>query len=415
MTLSKPIIFETAFANFTANDILGEGGAGRVYKANNESGSEFAVKMLDPMKATKERLRRFQNELLFSLKNQHPNIITVVDYGVFRDGKKTSPFYVMPLYAGSLRKLLLSRIPPDKVLVYFSQLLDGMEAAHLFRVVHRDLKPENVLYDEAKNRLLIADFGIARFEEEDLYTAVETAPSTRLANFQYAAPEQRSRGFTVDSRADIYAIGLILNEMFTGAIPQGTGYKTIGSVSPECGYLDDLVSTMLRQSADERPASIEIVKQQLIARKNEFVTRQRINELKQTVISVTDIDDPLILDPPRLVNFDYDSNMLTLIFQHSVNQKWISALYNMDGYSSYLGKEPTRFSISGDKACINASEHEVQQIIDSFKSWLPTANRKYEEMIRKEKIETEEEHRRQLQREVEEQERRQRVLKNVKL
>ena len=415
MTLSKPIIFETAFANFTANDILGEGGAGRVYKANNESGSEFAVKMLDPMKATKERLRRFQNELLFSLKNQHPNIITVVDYGVFRDGKKTSPFYVMPLYAGSLRKLLLSRIPPDKVLVYFSQLLDGMEAAHLFRVVHRDLKPENVLYDEAKNRLLIADFGIARFEEEDLYTAVETAPSTRLANFQYAAPEQRSRGFTVDSRADIYAIGLILNEMFTGAIPQGTGYKTIGSVSPECGYLDDLVSTMLRQSADERPASIEIVKQQLIARKNEFVTRQRINELKQTVISVTDIDDPLILDPPRLVNFDYDSNMLTLIFQHSVNQKWISALYNMDGDSSYLGKEPTRFSISGDKACINASEHEVQQIIDSFKSWLPTANRKYEEMIRKEKIETEEEHRRQLQREVEEQERRQRVLKNVKL
>ena len=415
MTLSKPIIFETAFANFTANDILGEGGAGRVYKANNESGSEFAVKMLDPMKATKERLRRFQNELLFSLKNQHPNIITVVDYGVFRDGKKTSPFYVMPLYAGSLRKLLLSRIPPDKVLVYFSQLLDGMEAAHLFRVVHRDLKPENVLYDEAKNRLLSADFGIARFEEEDLYTAVETAPSTRLANFQYAAPEQRSRGFTVDSRADIYAIGLILNEMFTGAIPQGTGYKTIGSVSPECGYLDDLVSTMLRQSADERPASIEIVKQQLIARKNEFVTRQRINELKQTVISVTDIDDPLILDPPRLVNFDYDSNMLTLIFQHSVNQKWISALYNMDGYSSYLGKEPTRFSISGDKACINASEHEVQQIIDSFKSWLPTANRKYEEMIRKEKIETEEEHRRQLQREVEEQERRQRVLKNVKL
>lgn len=415
MTLSKPIIFETAFANFTANVILGEGGAGHVYKANNESGSEFAVKMLDPMKATKERLRRFQNELLFSLKNQHPNIITVVDYGVFRDGKKTSPFYVMPLYAGSLRKLLLSRIPPDKVLVYFSQLLDGMEAAHLFRVVHRDLKPENVLYDEAKNRLLIADFGIARFEEEDLYTAVETAPSTRLANFQYAAPEQRSRGFTVDSRADIYAIGLILNEMFTGAIPQGTGYKTIGSVSPEYGYLDDLVSTMLRQSADERPASIEIVKQQLIARKNEFVTRQRINELKQTVIPVTDIDDPLILDPPRLVNFDYDSNMLTLIFQHPVNQKWISALYNMDGYSSYLGKEPTRFSISGDKACINASEHEVQQIIDSFKSWFPTANRKYEEMIRKEKIETEEEHRQQLQREVEEQERRQRVLKNVKL
>jgi serine/threonine protein kinase len=82
--------------------------------------------------------------------------------------------------------------------VYFSQLLDGVEAAHLQQVVHRDLKPENVLHDTKSDQLTVADFGIAQFEEEELYTLIETTPNRRLANFQYAAPEQRNRGAAVD-------------------------------------------------------------------------------------------------------------------------------------------------------------------------------------------------------------------------
>lgn len=213
-----------------------------------------------------------------------------------------------------------------------------MEAAHLQKVVHRDLKPENVLYDRQAETLLVADFGIAHFEEEELYTGVETAPSTRLANFQYAAPEQRARGLQVDHRADIYALGLILNEMFTNEVPQGTDYKTIQSVAPEFSYLDDLVSAMLRQSPSARPQSIEVIKRELIGRKQEFVTRQRISELKATVVPVTDLDDPLIADPPRLVDFDWDQGTLTLFFQRPVNPKWIQALNNMGGYRSVMGK-----------------------------------------------------------------------------
>jgi serine/threonine protein kinase len=96
------------------------------------------------------------------------------------------------------------------VLPYFGQLLDGVEAAHLHKVIHRDLKPENVLYDAASDRLVIAAFGVARFEEETLYTLIETMPNTRLATFLYSAPEQRVRGGKVDQGADIYALGLIL-------------------------------------------------------------------------------------------------------------------------------------------------------------------------------------------------------------
>jgi hypothetical protein len=76
-----------------------------------------------------------------------------------------------------------------------------------------------------------------------------------LANFQYAAPEQRVLG-TTDHRADIYALGLILNEMFTNQLLQGSGHKQIGDVAPEYAYLDALVDRMVRQSPAERPASI---------------------------------------------------------------------------------------------------------------------------------------------------------------
>jgi serine/threonine protein kinase len=415
MSMSKPVVFETTFARYVSTGIVGEGGAGRVYRAIDDAQNAYAIKLLDPAKANREKLKRFKNEVSFSLRNRHQNIITVNDHGNVVDGKKGSPFYVMPFYKGSLKMLMTAGIPSDKVLLYFAQLLDGVEAAHLQKVIHRDLKPENVLYDEAADRLLIADFGIARFEEEALYTDVETSPNARLANFQYAAPEQRSRGAEVDHRSDIYALGLILNEMFTGKVPHGTRYQTIGSVTPDFAYLDDLVSAMLYQSALERLNSIEVVKQQLIGRRQEFVARQRISELKQTVVPVTDLDDPLIIDPPRLIGFDYEPGRLVLFFQRHVNARWVNALCNMGTYTSLMGKGPERFTFSGDRTSIPAQESEVQKIIDYFKAWIPNANRVYEGMIRAEKQEAEEQRRRQLQKEIEEQECRQRILSSVRI
>jgi serine/threonine protein kinase len=417
MSLNKPIIFETTFAHYTGTDIIGEGGAGRVYRATDDAENVYAIKLLDHAKANRKLVKRFKNEVLFSLKNRHKNIITVTDHGIFVDGKMLSPFYVMPLYKGSLRTLFATGIPQNKVLFYFAQLLDGVEAAHLQRVIHRDLKPENLLYDEAQDRLLIADFGIAHFEEETLFTDVETSPNDRLANFQYAAPEQRNRGADVDHRADIYALGLILNEMFTGKVPHGTGYKTISSVAPDYCYLDEVVSAMLRQSAKERPTSIEEIKNQLIGRKQEFVTRQRISELKQAVVPISDLDDLLIIDPPQLVRLDYEQGVLTLFFQHPINAKWINALRNMGMYTSLMGKGPEQFSLSnaGNSVCIPAQESEVQQIINHFKDWLPNANRVYAEMIRGEKQEADQRQRKQLQQQIEDQERRQRILASVRI
>jgi serine/threonine protein kinase len=413
--LNKPLVFTTTFATYIATHIIGEGGSGRIFEASDDIGGIWAIKWLDPLKATKEKVKRFKNELQFCIRNKHSHILTIVDHGVFIKGEGNSPFYIMSLYDGSLRDLIKAGISPQKVLNYFVQILDGVEAAHIQSVVHRDLKPENILYSSGDDRLVIADFGIARFEEDELYTAVETKDSARLANFQYAAPEQRNRGIEVDQCADIYALGLILNEMFTGEVPSGTGYKTIAKVASAYEYLDNMVEEMIRQSPRDRIGSIEKIKNQLIGRKNEFISRQRISELKDTVVPVTELDDPLIADPPRLVNIDWNHDTLTLFFQRPVNDKWVWALQNMGSHTSLRGKGPEAFHIGGDKAVIVAHENEVQQIIDYFNGWLPQVNRVYEQRIRREKEEAEEKQRKELERQIAEQEARQRVLKNIKL
>jgi serine/threonine protein kinase len=414
-TLKKSIVFETTFSKYIASVLLGEGGAGRVYEAVDDSEQPCAIKVLDHSKRSRDNAKRFKNELFFCLKNRHPNIVTVQDHGIQRGDNASSPFYVMPLYRQSLRQLMVAGIGADKAPIYFSQLLDGVEAAHLQKVVHRDLKPENILHDAHNDRLLIADFGIAQFSEEQLYTSIETAPGARLANFLYAAPEQRVRGNPVDHRADIFALGLMLNELFTGTVPQGTNYKTIGSVAPQYSYLDETVAAMIAQSPSERPASIEVVKLQLIARKADYVARQRLSETWKTVVPTSEIDDPLVLDPVRLIGFDWDKGMLTLVLSQPVNDRWVDSLVNMGSHTAVMGKGPERFKFNLNKANIETSEHDAQRVIDYFKEWLTFATRKYEQTIRQEKAERERKLREQLQRQLEEQERRIRVLSKLKI
>jgi serine/threonine protein kinase len=238
---------------------------------------------------------------------------------------------------------------------------------------------------------------------------------TRLANFQYAAPEQRSRGVTVDQRADIYSLGLILNELFTGHIPQGTNYRTIETVVPEYAYLDELVDEMLRQNPSGRPQTIEDVKSQLIARGHEFVEKQRLDALKRTVISTKEITDPLISDPLRLVGADWDRGNLTLTFSQPVNQNWIWALHHMGNYSSVAGKGPENFRFSGNTAIIAARTGEVQPIIDHFKNWLPRTNEVYANKVRADANRAEQKERERLRKEIAEAEIRASVNKSIQI
>ena len=252
-------IFETIFDSYQAVEKVGEGGSGQVFRVESEDGQTYAVKCLDADKISTKKLKRFKNELYFCLRNVHINIIQVHDYGTTTFKGKECLFYVMPYHEATLRSLIEEGIGLKKIPQYFSQILEAVQVAHQREIWHRDLKPENILYDSSSDLLLVADFGIAHFCEEFLQTSVETGRQERLANFQYAAPEQRTKGRSVDFKADVYALGLILNEMFTGEVPHGTNYKIIASMAHDFAHLDELIERMIRQSPDERPTIREVI------------------------------------------------------------------------------------------------------------------------------------------------------------
>ncbi len=415
MARGKTITVATAFSSYTLGSIIGEGGAGRVFAANDTSGREWALKVLDAKRATTERRRRFKNEILFGQHTRHPNIVPIIDHGIAQLQDGLAPFYVMPRYVESLRALIKRSVDAARRLLHFDQILSGLEAAHLAGVVHRDIKPENILFDNKTDNLVLADFGVAHFTDEELYTAAETAPDTRLANFLYAAPEQRIRGQVVDARADIYALGLLLNELFTGTVPHGTAYRTIAESFPDYAWLDALVESMLRQQPDHRPGSIDVVKRALIAHKQDYVIRQRLDELKKAVVPTTAVTDPLADAPPTIVDFEWAKGQLTLILSQRISGHWVQALQNMGSYSSVWGKGPEVFTFSENRARISAAEHEVQDIINHFKDWLPRATAKYREILERERRDAEERQRAQLRAEQEELERQRRMRQAIRL
>jgi serine/threonine protein kinase len=366
---------KTAFETYTIREQKGAGGAGEVYAVGDSLGKPFAVKILNTNRATHSLLQRFKNEIAFCSKHVCRNIVPVLDHGVTSKG---ATFYVMPLYAGTLRDLITKRIAADAVLPYFSQILDAMEFAHLKRVWHRDLKPANILFSAADNTLVVADFGIAHFEEEELLTAVETRSQEKLANFEYAAPEQRRRGQAVDNKADVYALGLILNEMFTGSVPQGAGFPKVSDYAPNVAYLDELIELMRQQDPTARP-TIEGVKRELNARGNAFVAVQQLNATKSEVIPETDVDDPFVKNPIKITGADYQNGWIVYKLSAAPPPMWIESFRNPQfGYSGYWGKGPASFNLTGDTAQVPLDGGETLEETTKFaKQYVELANSRY--------------------------------------
>lgn len=369
-----PKSFDTALETYEVIGApLGEGGAGRVYPVKNKSNERFALKCLSPERITTERLKRFKNEIAFCSEYEHRNIIQVLDSGPSIIKGVKCPFYVMPEFQMTLRKLLDQGISHEKVLPLFSQILDGIDAAHKLKVFHRDLKPENILYDPPQNLAVIADFGIAHFEEDIIATLVETKLTAKMANFGYSAPEQRSKGAKVDYRADIFALGLMLNEMFTGVVPHGAGYKVIASVALEFTYLDPLVEWMIQNNPEARPDSIDTIKKELIARGNAFVTLQRVDAITKEIVPKFEAGK---FDPIKIVSADWEDGRLILELNRPPESGWVQRFKQPDSsWSSLMGSEPVNFQFIKTKAIVEADEHSAQRVIDFAKGYVEMANR----------------------------------------
>lgn len=378
--LKKPVSLSTAFADYSVTHIIGEGGAGRVYRATTADGdAPVAIKLLT--NSTSDKRKRFKNETGFLFRTRHPNLVEVIDHGM-ATGELVGPFYVMPLYEGSLRDLMKRGVSPDDAMRAFSKILDGVEAAHLLGVTHRDLKPENVLYGSGGTQFFIADFGIASFTKEMAVTLVETKPTTRLANFTYAAPEQRVAGRAVSESADIWALGLMLNELFTGEVPHGNSHKTIASVAPSFAFLDPLVAQMTTQAGAGRPNSIAEVKSHIEKYRADFIGQQRLDALRREVVPVGEVTQPMALRAPEITGVQWNSGVLQISLDTEIDPEWAQVLkFHLGSYTSVMGAGPESFNFRGNTASVSVPEHSAQDVINHFKNWLPRATTRYRQLI----------------------------------
>jgi eukaryotic-like serine/threonine-protein kinase len=194
---------------------IGSGSSGRVYVADDvRLRRRVAVKVLHGALADDAGfLRRFRAEAQLAASLHHPNVVTVFDWG-----EDTVPFMVLELLSGgSLRGMLDEgiRLTPAQAAHTGRYVATALSYAHTRGLVHRDIKPANLLFDE-HGTVRVADFGLARALAEASWTEPTGA---LVGTARYAAPEQGT-GATLDARADLYALGVVLVESVTGRVPE---------------------------------------------------------------------------------------------------------------------------------------------------------------------------------------------------
>jgi serine/threonine protein kinase len=200
--------------------LLGKGGMGAVYRARDRQLDEIvAVKILRPevVKEDPSLLDRFKHETKLARKITHRNVLRTHDFGE-TDG---TPYISMEYLDGvTLKDLIQNKgaLPAGVGLRIAKQMCQGLDAAHRQGVIHRDIKPQNMLILPESGELKIMDFGIARGVEVKAGSGGLTTDGTVMGTPDYMAPEQ-AQGHPVDFRTDIYSLGVVLFEVFTGTLP----------------------------------------------------------------------------------------------------------------------------------------------------------------------------------------------------
>ncbi len=213
-------------------DHLGDGGMGKVYKAEQLSlNKTVAIKILHKTLLQNEtQVKRFQREAWSASRLEHPNSIGIIDFGQTDDN---SHFIVMEYLEGKdLSDVIRTEFPlsPERIVHILSQVLSVLHEAHSNKIIHRDLKPDNIKLirrAEQEDYVKVLDFGIAKLQERDSSMPALTLQGIVCGTPEYMSPEQ-AMGKDLDSRTDIYSAGCILYELLTGLVPfDANNYQAI--------------------------------------------------------------------------------------------------------------------------------------------------------------------------------------------
>lgn len=239
-----------AFPQLQVVELIGRGAMGFVFKARQPNLDRFvALKLLpDSLAQDPHFAERFNREGRTLARLNHPNIVSIYDFG-----QAGGFYYLLMEYVDgvNLRQAMQAgRFSPAEALVIVPKICEALQYAHEEGVLHRDIKPENILLD-AKGRVKIADFGIAKIVGEEKAEPALTGTGAALGTPHYMAPEQLEKPGTVDHRADIYSLGVVFYEMLTGELPLGR-FAPPSQRTPIDPRVDDVVMRTLEKEREKR-------------------------------------------------------------------------------------------------------------------------------------------------------------------
>lgn len=226
-----PVMLPERIGTYTPLERLGEGGFGIVYRARQTHPveREVAVKVLRVGPESPQVLARFADERRFLARLDHPDVVRVLDAGTTEEGRL---FVVMDLVIGKPITAFVhqTEMSMEARLRLFARVCRAVHAVHQRGVIHRDLKPSNIVVSDESDgpRPRIIDFGIAAALDTSEHSGW-TRVGTPIGTPKYASPEQAAGTIGIDTRTDIYALGVILAEMLTGSTPRA---GAIGNETP---------------------------------------------------------------------------------------------------------------------------------------------------------------------------------------
>jgi hypothetical protein len=227
--------------------LLGRGGMGEVYRAYDLILNQaVALKFLSGVALNEAAHARFRNEVRIARQVSHPNVCRVYDIGVIEGMHFLSMEYID---GEDLQSLLhrIGRLPQDKATEFARRICAGLSAAHERGVLHRDLKPANIMID-GRGQVRITDFGLAAFAVEIPLTDLRSGTPA------YMSPEQKA-GQEVTPRSDVYSLGLVLHEMFTGQRRTDAATQPTDLVKDLDPAIERLILRCLEEDPKRRPSS----------------------------------------------------------------------------------------------------------------------------------------------------------------
>lgn len=240
---------------------IGQGGMGAVYRGHQlRLGRPVAIKILHQDHGTDYAYaERFRREAQALAQMNHPNIVSVHDFGVVGEYL----YYVMEFIRGiDLHQRLCSgSLTPVQATEILVRICDGLTYAHSKGIVHRDIKPANILLAD-DGRIKLADFGLAK--RFDSRATMLTQTNMAMGTPDYAAPEQYDAKAEIDPRADIYALGVVFYQMLTGQLPRGAWQPPSAMLGCD-PRIDAIITRALKPDRNQRQSTAEEFKMELLS------------------------------------------------------------------------------------------------------------------------------------------------------